>query len=150
MVTRSIVSMPLTWPPVESVSLLAAGFVSKESYTDVDVHNLLELSNLLQAALHAFGDVAGHAYFAQMHSRFAAYKAARIDDKSWRLKDQVASRIYPFSVTTASLTALQTERVVQALVHDSQWFEVTPLPDGVYRVTVKDENKRYLTAEGEL
>lgn len=36
-------------------------------------------------------------------------------------------------------------RVVGELVHHSQWFELTPLPDDYWEVIVKEENRSLLT-----
>lgn len=38
-----------------------------------------------------------------------------------------------------------TRRIVDQLFKRSQWFAVTPLPDGEFDVTVKEENRRMLS-----
>lgn len=38
------------------------------------------------------------------------------------------------------------QRVAAALVSKSQWFEITPLPDDIWRITVKEENGKLLSS----
>lgn len=52
-------------------------------------------------------------------------------------------------VLTAELGFEQTKSVCVLLVRDSRWFEVTPMPDATYAITVKDEpGVRALFPEG--
>lgn len=47
-------------------------------------------------------------------------------------------------VTQINVKEEKAKRIVVELIALSQWFEVTPLPLGVYEIRVKEENKSLL------
>jgi len=156
----SIINNLLTWPNRADVRALFRRLTEdRDSDTDLDVENIIRATDVIAAALSGFGDTAGGSYFIQKCSSYIGFRDARTNGKGWphgKWADKTTKWMstnvngvvtFPFAVVSRTLSNKRMRETVAALIEHSAWFQVMPLPNDLYRVTVKLENEHQLLSE---